>query len=104
DFVPTFAELTGAKAPDGMIMDGRSFLPQLHGKKGNPREWIFCHYDPRWGKWKMQRFVRDKRWKLYANGNLYDIPTDTLEQSPNPAGAQAVEARKRLQAVLDSIK
>ncbi|MHC4678048.1 MAG: sulfatase-like hydrolase/transferase, partial [Planctomycetota bacterium] len=37
DFVPTFAELTGAKAPDGMIMDGRSFLPQLHGKKGNPR-------------------------------------------------------------------
>ena len=30
--------------------------------------------------------------------------TDTLEQNPNPRSRQAVEARKRLQAVLDSIK
>jgi arylsulfatase A len=104
DFVPTFAELSGAEAPQGMIMDGRSFLPQLHGKKGNPREWVFCHYDPRWGKWKKRRFVRDKRWKLYANGDLYDVPADTLEQNPNPAGREAAEARKRLQAVLDSIQ
>jgi arylsulfatase A len=105
DFVPTFAELSGAKAPQGMIMDGRSFLPQLHGEKGNPREWVFCHYDARWGKWKdVKRFVRDKRWKLYANGDLYDVPADTLEQNPNPVGREAAEARKRLQAVLDSIE
>jgi len=105
DFVPTFAELTGAEAPEGMIMDGRSFLPQLRGEKGNPKEWIFCHYDPRWGKWKqVKRFVRDKRWKLYANGDLYDIPADTLEQNPNPTGREAAEARKRLQVILDSIK
>jgi len=104
DFVPTFAELTRAKAPEGMRMDGRSFLPQLHGEKGNPREWIFCHYDPRWGKWKeVKRFVRDKRWKLYAGGELYDIPADVLEQNPNPAGPEASEARKRLQKVLRSI-
>ena len=87
--------IQGAKAPEGMIMDGRSFLPQLQGKKGNPREWIFCHYDPQWGKWKqVKRFVRDKRWKLYANGDLYDVKADTLEQNPNPAGREATRSKK----------
>jgi len=104
DFVPTFAEATGADIPGDMPVDGRSFLPQLRGEKGNPREWIFCHYDPRWGKNKMRRFVRDKRWKLYANGELYDVQADVLEQNPNPTGPEAAEARKRLQAVLDSMK
>ena len=83
---------------------GSSFLPQLGGEKGNPREWIFCHYDPRWGKWKKRRFVRDQRWKLYGNGDLHDIAADTLEQNPNPVGREAAEARKRLQAVLNSIE
>jgi arylsulfatase A len=104
DFVPTFAEAAGAEIPGDMPIDGRSFLPQLHGEKGNPREWIFCHYDPRWGNHKMRRFVRDKRWKLYANGDLYDVSADTLEQNPNPPGPEAMAARKWLQAVLDSIK
>jgi arylsulfatase A len=103
DFVPTFAEAARAEIPGDMQLDGRSFLPQLHGKKGNPREWIFCHYDPRWGNHKMRRFVRDKRWKLYANSELYDVPADALEQNPNPPGPEAMAARKRLQTVLDSI-
>jgi len=103
DFVPTFAEAAGTEIPGDMPVDGRSFMPQLRGEKGNPREWIFCHYDPRWGKRKMRRFVRDKRWKLYANGELYDVPADTLEQNPNPSGPEAAEARKRLQKVLRSI-
>ena len=45
DFVPTFADLTGSSIPDDMILDGQSFLPQLRGKKGKPRKWIFCHYE-----------------------------------------------------------
>ncbi len=104
DFVPTFAELTGVSHPEGMILDGQSFLPQLQGKKGRPRKWIFCHYDPRWGGREMRRFVRDKRWKLYDNGDLFDVLADTLERNPNPDGPEAASARKRLQAVLDSIK
>ncbi|MHC4632780.1 MAG: sulfatase-like hydrolase/transferase, partial [Planctomycetota bacterium] len=84
DFVPTFAEMVDTSPPEDMIIDGRSFLPQLRGKKGNPRDWIFCHYDSRWGGRKMQRFVRDKRWKLYVTGNLYDVRADVLEQNPNP--------------------
>jgi arylsulfatase A-like enzyme len=104
DFVPTFAELTGVSPPEGMILDGQSFLPQLRGKRGKPRKWIFCHYEPRWGGREMRRFVRDKRWKLYVNGNLFDVPADTLERNPNPSGQEAASARKRLQAVLDSIQ
>ena len=104
DFVPTFGELIGASPPEAMKIDGQSFLPQLRGKKGKPRKWIFCHYDPRWGGRKMRRFVRDERWKLYDNGDLFDVPADTLEKNPNPSGSEAASARKRLQAVLDSIK
>jgi arylsulfatase A len=105
DFVPTFAEASGAEIPIDMPIDGRSFLPQLRGEKGNPREWIFCHYEPKWiGINKAVRFVRDRRWKLYDGGELYDVPADTLEQNPNPPGPEAMAARKRLQAVLDSIK
>jgi arylsulfatase A len=105
DFVPTFADLTGASAAKGMILDGQSFLPQLCGKKGKPRKWIFCHYEPKWlGRKNAVRFVRDKRWKLYDNGNLIDISSDVLEKNPNPAGPDAALARRRLQTVLDSIR
>ena len=100
------AALTSSNKPNIVLImaDDRSFLPQLRGEKGNPREWIFCHYDPRWGNHKMRRFVRDKRWKLYADGKLYDVPADTLEQNPNPSGPEALAARKRLESVLDSVK
>jgi len=41
DLLPTFAELAGAKLPEGVKFDGRSFALQLRGEKGKPREWIF---------------------------------------------------------------
>jgi len=105
DFLPTLVDVTGAPLPGDLTLDGRSFLPQLRGGKGHPREWVFCHYfrdpgDP------VQRFARDKRWKLYQNGNLFDVPTDPLEQRPIMPGssvAKAVAARRRLQVVLDSL-
>jgi arylsulfatase A len=46
DFLPTLAEITGAKPPAGVTIDGHRFAPQLRGQNGQPREWIFCHYDP----------------------------------------------------------
>jgi arylsulfatase A len=103
DFVPTLADAAGGSLPQGVTIDGRSFLPQLRGEKGNPKEWIFCHYEPKHGGRKLRRFVRDKRWKLYANGELYDLATDGLEENANPSGKEATAARERLQSVLDSI-
>ncbi|MCP4643774.1 MAG: sulfatase-like hydrolase/transferase [bacterium] len=106
DFVPTFADMVGMRFPPGRVVDGQSFLPQLRGEVGNPRDWVFCHYDPRWGDRKRARFMRDKRWKLYDDGRLFDIPKDPAELRPVPRGLkipEAEEARARLQQALDSI-
>jgi hypothetical protein len=90
--------------------DGRSFAPQLRGEKGNPRDWVFCHYDPRpgWDKkqYTLQRFARDQRFKLYDDGKLYDVPDDVLEQQPlkkGEGGPAANRARQKLKSVLDAM-
>jgi len=111
DFFPTVAAAGGAPLPRSEIIDGRSFLPQLRGETGNPREWVFFHYDPRpgWDKrqYSLKRFARGRRYKLYSDGRLFDVPGDVLEQNPIRPGAgvpEAERARRRLQAVLDSLK
>jgi len=107
DFVPTLAEVAGAELPENTILDGRSFLPQLGGRKGNPKDWIFCHYGPKHGGRKLKRFVRDKRWKLYHTGELFDVHADPLEEKPihpGQGGEEPSAVRQRLQAILDSIK
>jgi arylsulfatase A len=105
DFLPTLAEAAGARGIGDGHLDGRSFLPQLRGEKGNPRDWVFCHYFRNAGD-PVQCYVRDKRWKLYTNGNLFDLDSDPLEERPSTFGAEdiaAATARKRLQAALDSL-
>ncbi|NNM06412.1 MAG: sulfatase-like hydrolase/transferase, partial [Gemmatimonadetes bacterium] len=107
DFLPTIAAVTGAQPPQGVHLDGRSFAPQLRGEAGNPREWVFCHYDPQWGNFGRTRFARDQRWKLYDDGRLFDVPADPLEQHPLEPGAggpEAAGARGRLQVVLDGMR
>jgi arylsulfatase A len=106
DFLPTMFEVAGTAAPAAVKLDGRSFAPQLRGERGNPREWTFCWHDPRPGDGKMeftlQVYARDKRWKLYKDGRLYDVPADPGEVSPIMPGAggpEAATARQRLQAV-----
>ena len=42
DFLPTLAEIAGAPLPAGVELDGRSFAPQLRGRPGRPREWVYC--------------------------------------------------------------
>ena len=46
DLLPTLCECAGVSVPPKLGIDGRSFLPQLKGEKGNPREWIHCWYSP----------------------------------------------------------
>ena len=58
-------------------------------------------------KWGLKIFARDKKYKLYHTGELFDIEVDSLEKNPVEPGQgdpQVAEARKRLQAVLDSMK
>jgi arylsulfatase A len=107
DIVPTMAEIAGAKLPAGVTIDGRSFAPQLRGQKGQPREWIFCHYDPRWLNFQFSRYAQDKQYKLYHDGAFYDYRRDPLEGSPLPQTsltAAQQRSRQKLQQALDTLK
>ena len=102
DFYATFAEAAGKKlGPDDPI-DGRSFLPQLRGEKGNPRDWVLCHYQPYWNKQPGQ-FARTQHFKLYRDGRYYHVPVDLSEMNTiaeGDAGLQGEEARKLLRQLL----
>jgi arylsulfatase A len=108
DFVPTFAEVGKAALPENKTIDGHSFLPQLLGEKGTPREWVFVHY---WDRGrdvlKTREFARDKRYKLYDDGSFFDIVNDPLEENPIAEEMihEELKATKlRLQKVIDNMK
>ncbi len=107
DFIPTICESTGAKWFDGLPLDGRSFLPQVKGQKGNPRGALFSHFDPHpscKADIKPTRLAWDHRWKLYMDGRMFDLKNDQFEKSPVPANTappEAKPARTKLQKVLD---
>ena len=92
-------------------MDGISFFPQLLNQAGPIRPWVFCHYDPRPGwdkdKFTVHRFVRDNQFKLYDDGNLYDIAKDIRESTPirrRHETEASKAARQQLQQVLDDMR
>ena len=110
DFLPTIAELGEAKLPADREIDGRSFLPQLLGKRGNPRKSIFVHYDkdPKRDPPRMRRvrFAYDGQYKLYQDGRVYDVPNDIEEEHAldketfsNAAKAKLSELQQALDAM-----
>ena len=113
DLFPTMVEAAGLppkKISDG---DGWSFWPQCQGKAGRKRKWIYCYYFPRPSSARYNdkyshyevRFARDKRYKLYDNGDFFDTLEDVLEKQPiarGEAGPGGESARKVLQQVIDS--
>lgn len=103
DFYPTLAAAARVKLTSNDPIDGRSFLPQLQGQVGHPREWVLCHYQPYWNKTPGQ-FARTARYKLYRNGNFFDVPDDLREQHPLPlgsAGQRGEAVRVRLTKLLE---
>jgi arylsulfatase A len=99
DWMPTFAALAGAKLPENVILDGKSFAPQLKGEKGTPREWIFMELGNQW-------YVREEKWKLNRANELFDMRNAPFEEILIPADSKdemAVSARQRLSGVLKSI-
>lgn len=98
DFVPTLAAATGV--PPLSPTDGQSFLPALHGQKGKSRETMFVYYWPRPERGKPVRFTRNRRWKLYGDGKLFDVKNDVMEKSP-VTGVKTSVIRQQLQSELD---
>lgn len=97
DILPTVCDAAGIKPPNTLPLDGRSFLPQLTGKQGQPRDWIYCWYSPR-GE-PVQVFAYDKRFKLYRTGALYDYRKDPLEKRALPQNAHPAVRHKLLAAL-----
>jgi len=103
DFMPTFVELAGGKLPTDRVIDGQSFLSQIKGQNGNPREWAYCQDEGD----EDRAWVRTRRWKLYRDGRLYNMENDPLEKSPILPDADNAEnsaVRKELLKVFESLK
>lgn len=99
DLLPTFAAVAGASLPTKNVLDGQSFLPQLLGTKGKQRDWIFCELGNKW-------FVRESKWKLNREDELFDMSHSPFEEKlvTNYANnKEAVEAHDRLKLVLANL-
>lgn len=103
DFLPTLCAAAGVPVPGNS--DGISFLPQLRGEAGTPRDWLYTWYSPRQ---RLDLTVRecafDHDFKLYRDGRLFDLRTDPFEeQAPlaAPLTAEQTAAKAKLQAALD---
>jgi hypothetical protein len=84
DFLPTIAEVGKATIPSDRIIDGRSFLPQLKGEKGNSRDTVLVHYDkdPNSAKptFRRVRIAYDGRYKRYLDGNKRIVADHSVSQ------------------------
>ncbi len=103
DFLPTICEATNVKVPADLKIDGRTFLAQLRGEKGAPREWLYSWYNPSGGPKAQAEFAHDAQFKLYADGKFFDVAKDDLEKVPladDALDAGAKAAKAKLQAAL----
>jgi arylsulfatase A len=100
DVLPTFAELAGAKLPEGLKLDGRTFAPQIKGQPGQPRDWVYVQLGE-------ARYTRSRRWKLTGDGDLFDMkeaPFKEIAVAKDSADEDAKAGRLALQAALDGLK
>lgn len=106
DFLPTLCAAAGAETP--AAIDGVSFLPQLRGEAGQPRDWLYTWYSPRQGAgMEVTEYTFDQRFKLYRGGRFYDLAADPAEQKDLAAGSLSEEqtaAKAKLQAALEGFK
>ena len=99
DFYATFSEVAGAKAPADVKLDGRSFLSQLRGERGNPRDWVFVQLGAQW-------YIRSRDWKLDQSGQMFSMKNAPYEQiaiAGDSTDGDAQQARTQLKTALDEL-
>lgn len=106
DFFSTILEV--AEASVDYPTDGISFAPRLRGEGSNDRKFVFCHY------WKSGRdpkgardAIHDGQYKLYSNGDFFDLIADSDELSPidlKNAPEKAIAAHRRLSAQYKTVR
>jgi arylsulfatase A len=103
DFLPTILEAAKVSLTEDARLDGRSFFPQLQGKAGDKRNWIYAWYGPDGGRIPRAEFAYDAHYKLYADGRFFDLSRDDEERSPLVGSAldePAALARAKLAGAL----
>lgn len=106
DFLPTLCAAAGVSVP--AEVDGVSFLPQLRGEPGTPREWLYCWFSPRQRlELAVSEFAFNQDYKLYRTGDFFDLRADPFEEKPLAVSAltgRAASTAVKLQGALDRFK
>ena len=96
DMFPTICDLAKASLPKAEL-HGRSFAPQLFGKRGNPRQWIHIQDGEK-------RQIRNQNYMLNNNGELRPVVAiweDEAKPNQNKYPEKEQKARKSLQQAFD---
>ncbi|MCH2036765.1 MAG: sulfatase-like hydrolase/transferase, partial [Puniceicoccaceae bacterium] len=109
DFLPTFCEISDSRIHEESTYNGHSLLSQLHGDDNHRREFIYCWYQiPSFMKKNFpgildMSFARNQRYKLYRDGNFYDVDNDPMETQslrPNEYDQELIRMHDRMAALI----
>jgi arylsulfatase A len=98
DFFPTLCELANVPLPTEAL-HGQSFVPQLLGDPGDPREWVHVQD-------QNQRHIRDKNYILTNSDQLRPVVEIWQPKAANispPYSTGEAAARDFLQSVFDTL-
>jgi Arylsulfatase A and related enzymes len=101
DFLPTFADLAGVRAPAGI--DGISMLPALLGGAQKNHEYLYWEFFER----GFQQALRVGGWKGIRNEQgkpleLYNLSTDVMEQQN--VAAQHPDVIEKMEKILKTCR
>ncbi len=100
DFLPTFVELANATLPKDRVIDGHSFFNQIKGIESKSRNWVYV-------QWEDSSWIRNQKWKLYDNGNLFNMKKDPTEKYPitiDSVNDESSRVRQYLKSELAKLK
>jgi arylsulfatase A len=116
DLFPTLVDLAEVALPVDYWLDGRSLKPCFLGEPAAEKPIIYSwgNFEQNSKKYKepamyadeLLHVVRNRRWKFYSDGRLYDLSQDFLEQQPIPLGkdGEADQARRLLKQGLEKLR
>jgi arylsulfatase A len=103
DFLPTICDAAGIEVPSNIPLDGTSFLPQILGKKGEPREWIYSWYSRNGKQEQLKEFARNIEYKLYSTGEFYHVKDDLFEETPISLQSLSKKEKKAYRSLVDAL-
>jgi arylsulfatase A len=105
DFMPTIAEIIGAKLPEQVPCDGVSFMAPCLGRENtNARKSIYQWFCNNPAVDKPVESVFNREYRLYADGRLFDIKADRAESRPLDAAKLTDDQRRARDELQKALK